>query len=423
MPPPFDEPMPDGGEEFQRVSMSSTVVYRFSPAVYGDINDKLVARRRLQPLAAQAQRDFEMTHTSVLGKLASRTVTRRRPAVTVSLDLSQAMFAHADHDVIHVVSGCVEDATLAVTINLCFSRATADQLVAIAHSMGGRPAEPAVLSMRIEESGSAQTARSINDLHQQIADYLGLVGRSSASSHFRCVEIRQFGNLTTAAEAMEKNVLALYGVLAGDEGWRYVSPEVAQKRFDHVWSTRDFVGIVSLGDSTLLLNFRPPAYGLAQNEFFERHFAYREPYFTNDYCVAALEHGPFMARELTAYRQCVVEDLQNRLQARRTLKLTVSLLGDVSGRARRNSLYRSLVEDLVRLRDHPPTELGALINIIEEDSELPRSLDNLRQEVQALEGEEQTLYLYRVNRILVLVAWVGVLVAVVGLIAASGVIA
>jgi hypothetical protein len=28
---------------------------------------------------------------------------------------------------------------LAVTINLCFSRATADQLVAIAHSMGGAP--------------------------------------------------------------------------------------------------------------------------------------------------------------------------------------------------------------------------------------------------------------------------------------------
>jgi hypothetical protein len=139
--------------------------------------------------------------------------------------------------------------------------------------------------------------------------------------------------------------------------------------------------------------------------------------------VAALEHGPFMARELTAYRQCVVEDLQNRLQARRTLKMSVSLLGDVSGRARRNSLYRSLVEDLVRLRDHPPTELGALINIIEEDSELPSSLDNLRQEVQALEGEEQTLYLYRVNRILVLVAWVGVIVAVVGLIAASGIIA
>jgi hypothetical protein len=53
MPPSFDEPMPDGGEEFQRVSMSSTVVYRFSPAVYGEIIDKLVAQAALQPLTAQ----------------------------------------------------------------------------------------------------------------------------------------------------------------------------------------------------------------------------------------------------------------------------------------------------------------------------------------------------------------------------------
>jgi hypothetical protein len=319
---------------------------------------------------------------------------------------------------------CAQDATVAVTLNLCLSQATADQLVAIGHSMSGRGAETPIIQLGLEEPDGepVHEIRSILGAQQQIAEYLGITGQPNASSHFRCVEIRRIGDVATAEEAIERNLLALYGVLVADEGWRHVGAEVARRRFARRWGTRRFVAIMSIGDGTLLLNFRPTTYSLTQNAFFERHFAYVEPYFSNEYCVAGLEHGPFMARELTAYRQCVAEDLQSRLQGRRALKLTVSLLGDVRERARRNSLYRSLVEDMVRLRDHPPTELGALVNLIEEDSELPQSLDNLRQEVQALESEEQTLYLYRVNRLLVIVAWIGIALAIGGLVAASGIV-
>jgi hypothetical protein len=77
--------MPDGGEEFQRVSMSSTVVYRFSPAVYGDIIDKLAAHRRLQPLTAQAQRDFDEA-TQVDQFQMPRQVRRHHRHVEVGAD-------------------------------------------------------------------------------------------------------------------------------------------------------------------------------------------------------------------------------------------------------------------------------------------------------------------------------------------------
>ncbi len=408
-----------GGDEFQRILISNTMVYRYSHSGFKAIVDGMERRGQLGELAEQAARDFEVTGGSVLGEIASRTVIRRRPMVSVSLDLNQPMFAHAEPGVILVVSSCVEDTTVAVTVNICFSRASSDQLVAVGQSMYHRRVETPVGSVQLGEKVTSPI-RSVRDIQHQLAEHLGLLKRPHATSHFRCIEIRQFGNLTTASEALDKNALGLYGILAADEGWRYVGAEVAQRRFNHMWSTRGFVGIVSLGDSTLSLNLRPPDYSLAANSYFEHHFGRPESYFSNDFCIAGLEHGPFLARELAAYRQCVAEDMRKRLLSRRTLKLKVSVLGDVSGRAQRNSLYRSLVEDLVRLRDQPPAELAALVNMIEQDSGLPDSLDSLRQEVQALENEEQTLYLYRVNRVLVLVAWIGIVVAAVGVVAAIG---
>jgi hypothetical protein len=415
-------PPPREGPTFE-LSVSSTIVYRFAPAEFRELVKAVEDGGQLGPLTGAVAGDFEVARSSVLRELTDRDVSRHTLKVELSPEPDQPIFSHVDDDLCAVVSVSARDHTLAVTLNVCLAEISADQLVALAHSMYGRTATAPVLRVRPPALGSTPAtetaAHSIEQVHSAIAEHLTVSGRPKAASHFRCVEIRRMGDRTDAREAIAAYPLPLYGVLTADEGWRYVDRHTATTRLANVWGTRHFVGIVGMGDACLMLNFRSADFGTSQNAFLRRHFDHVEPYFDHRYRFAGLEHGTFFALELCAYRKCVVDDLQYKLDQRRTLRLSLSVFGDIREQARRQSLYRSLVEDLVRLRDHPPTELGALVDVIETGSGLPERLTHLRHEMQALETEEQMLYLHRVNRLLVVVAWIGVVVALVGLVVAA----
>jgi hypothetical protein len=399
--------------EFGDVATSSTFVYRFDAKTYERVVRDLDASGLLGELRQPAADDFEMMGTSVLGDFANRSVLRRQLAIELSPDRDRPIFADIQANPIIVVSTCLSERTVGVTINFFLGSADADQLIALAHSMYGRPSGEPVLrggpSPDVDGSGQG---RSIQQAQFAIAEQLSIVGYN-ARNHFRCVEIRRIGEERVAREAIRRYELPLYGVLSADEGWRWASRELAAARMSEAWATRDFNAVVGAGETALMVNLRPVAYANSQNEYFSRYFGHTEPYFSHRYTMAGLDHGQFLAQELCAYRQCVVDDLQHRLSGRRVSQLSVSLLGGIREQARRSSLDRSLIEDLFRLRDHPPTELNALVIVVEATSGLPQRLASLRQEVRAVEAEDQSLYLYIVNRILVRVAWISVIVALV----------
>ena len=94
----------------------------------------------------------------------------------------------------------------------------------------------------------------------------------------------------------------LYGIIAGDEGWRFVPPGIFTSR-TKTWTSRDFFIIASFDKCVLSINFsngkRRKNYGKQQRKTRTQYGQKVEPYFEakNLPKIAGMDHGPFLILE------------------------------------------------------------------------------------------------------------------------------
>jgi len=300
---------------------------------------------------------------------------------------------------------------ISLTMNFFLSSASVDELIALSHSCYGSSATSPVL---IRLDSTTISGQSLKELHERLAKELGISSPDQISDQFRCIEIREIESFVDADAALNANITPVYGALLGDEGWRHVPAAVAGSTLAKRWGTRSFFTVVSSGDGCLMLNLRPPAFSTSQEKFFGGFFAGELPYFSHEFKIACVDHGPFFAMELCSYRKCVADDLRRRLERRGSSPSPPSVLGGIRHRAYRRSLYHELTQGLRRLRLNRMTELAALDNVVEVGSGLPDRLARLNELVQAFEAEEQVAYMYRVNSTMATIAWITLAVAVFG---------
>ncbi len=111
---------------------------------------------------------------------------------------------------------------------------------------------------------------------------------------FHCLEIRKIRkSKTETASAIEAQDYPqqLYGLLSGDEGWRFVPIETAQKRTEPEWQVRDFCIIIPFGRALLSLNDKPDAYidfQRANNVGHQTYFGMRSEIACLDHCALPL---------------------------------------------------------------------------------------------------------------------------------------
>jgi hypothetical protein len=409
---PLSPPPESVGPEFGRVSFSCTRVYRLPPDEF--MSTAAAIRKKLggSPEGA-VKADFNAIRGSVIELMPTAVLERHELSLQLLPDGAGALaslFAKVS-EASAFLSLAEGYSTISVTVNFFLPTASADELIALSHSFDGRCASSPV---RIRLGSTTSSVSSLNEMHEHLAGELGISSPNQITDHFRCIEIREIESLVNAAAALRAHGTALYGVLLGDEGWRHVQEPVASAILANTWGTRSFFTVVGAGDGCLMLNLRPRTYSTSQGSFFTGFFGAELPYFSHEFKLANLEHGPFFAMELCSYRRCVVDDLRGRLERRGSAASPPSVLGGIMHRARRRSLYHEMTKELRRLQLNRMTELAALDNAIEAGSGLPDRIVRLTELVQAFEEEEQVAYMYRVNSTMAFLAWIGVVVATLG---------
>lgn len=120
----------------------------------------------------------------------------------------------------------------------------------------------------------------------------------------RILEIRDSGdglNLENPENFLNIYPEQIYGLMVGDEGWRFVPREFSESRIRDTWGSRDFMSILASSDGILSLNFRNTDhygdYAKWQKEIRAIYQQEVESYFNFNYDISGLEHGAFLCLE------------------------------------------------------------------------------------------------------------------------------
>ncbi len=114
------------------------------------------------------------------------------------------------------------------------------------------------------------------------------------------IEIRNAPDFNNPESLLKRFPKEIYGLLANDEGWRFVPEIVARDRINDRWGTRDFFLIISHYSSVLSINLnsspRCKKYASFQKSLSDSYDQKLNPYFDKELIfnntVTGLYHGP-----------------------------------------------------------------------------------------------------------------------------------
>lgn len=149
----------------------------------------------------------------------------------------------------------------------------------------------------------------------------------------RILEIRDSGdglNLCSAEEFINRYPGQTYGLMTGDEGWRFVPTEFSRERISTRWGSRDFISVLASKDGVILLNFRNTyhhkQYVDTQRELRKLFKNEVENYFNYNYNIAGMEHGPFLLLERAIQSRLILNQQIKKLDD--YIKQTIKQMDD-----------------------------------------------------------------------------------------------
>lgn len=147
---------------------------------------------------------------------------------------------------------------------------------------------------KIRDKSDKKTPNALNNLlRRALLDII-----DDAHPHHKVSHQKFDGNLiievdkASATEQTNQEICKqLYGIMTGDEGWRYVPQDVAIKKvFRYSWGSREFVKSYFYGTTTLVLNSKPDHYIESQRVNGKYIYGGSDPYFGIRSCIAGLDH-------------------------------------------------------------------------------------------------------------------------------------
>ncbi|MGE5607916.1 MAG: hypothetical protein ACM359_01570 [Bacillota bacterium] len=219
----------------------------------------------------------------------------------------------------------------------------------------------------------------------------------------------------------------IYGMLTGDEGYKFVPEECAKRGLESKWGTRDFFSVVALGRGVLMANFTkgkergcarnrsgnaqpsgeglPESYIDAVNRYWETDYWGMCPeYFGVSSIIAGLEHGP-LARLFEcidceiqlAYCRAVRERAKATIDRHYKNKNRGERLA-ISNRQDRDRLFKASSMIMERLESVSSWQRMALhdlflmiskgVNLQGQVKQMRRQLDEIHAHLRALREED-----------------------------------
>lgn len=146
----------------------------------------------------------------------------------------------------------------------------------------------------IQQEGFSSSPNSLNNLFRKaILDIIDAADPAQDVTHnkFDGNLIIEIDKASLVEQSPQQICRQLYGIMTGDEGWRFVPESVAlQKVFRYGWGSREFVKSYFFGATTLILNSKPDHYISSQKTSGEYIYGGSNPYFGIKPCIAGLDH-------------------------------------------------------------------------------------------------------------------------------------
>jgi len=136
----------------------------------------------------------------------------------------------------------------------------------------------------------------------------------------RILEICDSGdglNLIAAEKFLKMYPGQAYGLMVGDEGWRYVPRTFCRSRIENRWGSRDFVSIITSSNGAISLNFKNTPhhdfYKQMQEKLKNDRKETVEPYLNHNYAIAGMDHGSFLCLERAVIARLVLDQEYEKL--------------------------------------------------------------------------------------------------------------
>jgi hypothetical protein len=293
---------------------------------------------------------------------------------------------------------------LNVSLGLHFEAITPDELIFLQRAIKWDRTPEA--STKIAVTGLPPGAGSGSALDRLARAVFGEVADSPINEDGTIIEIRQ--PFEPDIEAwIAANPTPLYGILSGDEGWRWVPEEVAKDRLRFTWSTRTFVKSVALDRTLLQVSSRPATYATEVNQQFEAYGYDLPAHLRIGSAVPGLENGGLFAMEGMIARSVTIKELE---AAATEFSLAQSPTGSIgtflrsifNSNAAAASLHYTLADRLARIAEPPWWELGQLDRMLRAAFDLERRIERLKWWLGLADAAVHLRYQARMNNLLIL---------------------
>jgi hypothetical protein len=130
----------------------------------------------------------------------------------------------------------------------------------------------------------------------------------------RILEIREINsveNFDTAEKLINNYPRQIYGLMVGDEGWRFVPRKFSKSRLLKRWGSRDFVSVLASSAGVILLNLRNTAH---HEKYIKTKAELRkscqnpvEEYFYFNYDISGMDHEAFLCLEKAVITRLILD--------------------------------------------------------------------------------------------------------------------
>lgn len=296
-------------------------------------------------------------------------------------------------------------------LNLKLNRSSVDDLIFLRQSLFNRNVFNVVSALL---SSGQNNKLSIKQVFEKYAERVSLCFSYDVDKKnvvfSSLIEIRQVKNfnLSDPDNLIDLFPIQVYGLLTSDEGWRFVPEKIARNRVNKRWRTRDFLTVISLDNSVLVVNLsnskRYLDYAESQKSLRITYGYEAEDYFKLNPQIAGLNHGPLLSLEICSVMRLLLDIY---LQPGRQ-----SYPKEIKDFIKER---KKILDILTKLSAIDIREIGYMEQMIRKSLQIEKDVQFLNEKLEILERSLLIEYNKKINFKLILMSFLGLIVAVIGI--------
>ncbi|MCQ2554264.1 MAG: hypothetical protein MJ171_01255 [Clostridia bacterium] len=229
------------------------------------------------------------------------------------------------------------------------------------------------------------------------------------------IELNDLRDLKDVHEIEKEEGHAIYGLLTGDEGYKFVPDSVIHERLKNHWGSRNFMRYYSFGQGNVLVNLdSSDAYSdylKRQNEFGGTFYGGVNPYFLIDCQIPGVAHGIMFSLEMIM----IISTIANRIYLKQE-EFSTDKSHDFGSNIRKTREYRrELIATLRMVENLGISEMGELEKMMLSSQNITSLVDSLKYLLELIESELDLLYSTNTNRLVNILTIVGLGLTMLGI--------